>query len=129
MACKKIVATHQGVWATTDSDESSLILGITYDSLQFKFPHAQKRMLGDHVHSFPTTLFTKDLNAYSANAVVNCSFTGAESDPVLRIKSVGIFMDNNEFIWNDWSAGAKVKFECACARAHLRVVRAPADSD
>ena len=76
--------------------------GLTYDSLQFKFPHAQKRMLGEHLHLSPTTLFTKDMSAYSRNAIVNCSFTGAEADPVLNVNSVGLFLENNEFVWNDW---------------------------
>ena len=35
---------------------------VEWNSLHFSYPAAMKRMLGDHAHSWPTTLFEKDVN-------------------------------------------------------------------
>lgn len=78
--------------------------GITLDSLTFRFPSAQKRMLGIHDWHNPTTLYQKDDSRWNENVVYNCTFTGAEADPVLYIAGAGNRLENNAFDYNDWSA-------------------------
>lgn len=49
-----------------------MLLGVRFDSLQFKFPSVQKRMLGDHLFSHPTAIWMRDARVEnSRNAVVN----------------------------------------------------------
>ena len=81
------------------------VRGIVYDSLRFKYPSAQKRMLGDHRHSWPTTLFERAVESGPCyNKIFNCTFTGSEGDPSLYTSGAGIVFDNNRFVWNDFTA-------------------------
>ena len=91
------------VWAASLGHSDS-VHGIKFDSLRFTFPNAQKRMLGDHTFHAPTTLFTRNTTVLSQNAIVNCSFEGAETGPVLYLNNAGLLMSNNRFSWNDWTA-------------------------
>eukprot|EP01051_Picozoa_sp_SAG22_P001816 SAG22_NODE_75_length_22256_cov_45.062960_3_plen_634_part_00 len=77
---------------------------ITLDSLKFEYPSATKRMLGDHRHSWPTTLFEKDRAEWCGNHIFNCSWMGSEGDPVVNLRGAGVVMENNLFEYNDWSA-------------------------
>ena len=83
--------------------------GVVYDSLIFRFPHAQKRMLGDHDFVAPTTLDNREKDAWCENMIVNCTFFGSECDPVVAISGAGFVLDNNEFMWNDWTGISATK--------------------
>ena len=94
-----------GVWAASLGHSDS-VTGITFDSLRLKFPSATKRMLGDYTFYAPTTLFTRNTTGPTLNAIVNCSFEGAETAPVVYLHNAGLLLDNNRFGWNDWSTVA-----------------------
>ena len=77
---------------------------VEWNSLHFSFPASMKRMLGDHSHSWPTTLFEKDVTYWSGNKIANCTFFGGEADPLLQISGAGMQIEDNLMEWNDWSA-------------------------
>ena len=92
------------VWTATDKFNEP-VRGIVYDSLRFEFPSSQKRMLGDHRHSWPTTLYEKAIeNGPCYNRIFNCTLTGAEGDPVIYSRGAGMTFDNNKFEWTDYTA-------------------------
>ena len=65
-------------------------------------------MLGDHEFANPTTLYTRNLQNFSRNSIINCSFLGSEGDPLLQINSNGILLENNRILWSDWSTVSAV---------------------
>ena len=93
---------------------------VEWNSLHFSFPAAMKRMLGDHAHSWPTTLFEKDVNRKldasspfactcragsanlkrisvseaSGNKIANCTFFGGEADPLLEVQGAGMIFED-----------------------------------
>jgi hypothetical protein len=81
------------------------IRDITFDSLRFDFPSAQKRLLGDNDRSWPTTLLRKEKDDASGLVLFNCTFFGTDTHPLINLgSSSGLLIDNNLFEWNDWSA-------------------------
>jgi hypothetical protein len=93
------------VW-TASLGHSDTVKGITFDSLRFQFPSAQKRMLGEYEFHAPTTLFVRNTTEWSQNSIINCTFEGADIGPVLYLHNAGLLMENNHFSWNDWSTVA-----------------------
>ena len=80
---------------------------VTFDSLIFDFPSAQKRLLGDGARSWPVTLLRKRTSEEygAANLTLfNCSFYGAESHPQVNSQGSGVLFENNLFRWSDWTA-------------------------
>ena len=66
---------------------------VTFDSLIFDFPSAQKRLLGDGARSWPVTLLRKrtDEQYGAANLTLfNCSFYGAEAHPQVNSQGSGV---------------------------------------
>ena len=80
-----------------------------------------KRMLGDHAHSWPTTLFERDVNRKldapspfactrvsltesvcfseaSGNKIANCTFFGGEADPLLEVQGAGMVFEDVRLI-------------------------------
>jgi hypothetical protein len=88
---------------------------VEFASLHFAFPAAMKRMLGNHVNSWPTTLFDRDTMGSTGNRIFNCTFFGGEADPLLQVNGAGIHFEDNLMEWNDWSAVTTV----ACWPAKL----------
>jgi hypothetical protein len=69
---------------------------ITFDSLIFNFPSSSHRMLKSE--EFPKhTKFSG-----SNNAVINCTFYGAEG-PALQYDGSNMIVHNTEFSFNDWA--------------------------
>lgn len=90
------------VWAASVGWNDD-VTGITYHSLRFEFGSAQKRMLGDVEYLHPTTLYQKNINAFTDNKLFNCTFYGGESDPQFYARGAGNIIENSQFLWNDWS--------------------------
>ena len=80
---------------------------VTFDSLAFRFPSAQKRLLGDVERGWPVTLRRKAGSASRGPAnltLYNCTFFGSEGHPQVNSGGSGMLFDNNLFEWSDWSA-------------------------
>ena len=69
---------------------------ITFDSLIFRFPSSSHRMLKSDAYPIATTLDGDD------NAVINCTFYGAEGPPLLYSGS-NMLVHNSEFSYSDWA--------------------------
>ena len=85
-------------------DEDWDVHDVTYDSLVFTHPHASKRVLGEPRFSWPTTLARKRGDDGANNTLLNCSFFGAESHPLINVAGSGVTFENNLVEWTDWSA-------------------------
>jgi len=96
------------VYAASTS-QSTTIHGIIYDSLQFFHPSAMKRpVVGDHRHTWPTTLYEKVNDVPCRNKMFNCTLVGNEGHPTTHLKGSGIEINNNLFRKIDYTAVTSV---------------------
>ena len=80
---------------------------VTFDSLAFRFPSAQKRLLGDVERAWPVTLrrkATSEARGAANLTLYNCTFYGSEGHPQVNSGGSGVLFENNLFEWSDWSA-------------------------
>jgi hypothetical protein len=92
------------VYAASTSKHTT-IHGIIYDSLQFFYPSAMKRaVVGDHRHSWPTTLYEKKDDQPCRNKMFNCTLMGNEGDPTAHLRGSGLEINNNLFRKIDYTA-------------------------
>jgi hypothetical protein len=92
------------VYAASMSSRTT-IHGIVFDSLRFVHPSAMKRsVVGNHVNSWPTTLYEKNLDVPCRNVIFNCTFMGNEAHPTTHLRGSGLRIDNNSFQNIDYTA-------------------------
>ena len=60
---------------------------VTLRSLRLDYPSAQKRMLGDVEHSWPTTLKASTGSVRSNLVMSNCTVFGADAHPLIEFGS------------------------------------------
>ena len=83
------------VWAAGARGGSELT-HVTLHSLRFDYPSAQKRMLGEVEHSWPTTLRASGGQVDARLKLYNCTFFGADAHPLVEFGATsGLHVENN----------------------------------